>query len=160
MKILADTKQRALSNPEGFATALKEGRIRMRGDGLLDPSGDADSDEDMEDADQTMKTESGTQAVARVKDEEKWEPLPTSQNVVRMPPINWEQYGVVGDSLEKLHKDQVARPVEGMPQRMGPDGQFHTGPEGQRREYAGVASPYNPLKDRIEKPNSKKGGKR
>lgn len=162
MKVLADTKERALKDPERFETALKEGRIRMRGDELYNPSGadEDDSDEEMEGAENAKRKAPETQAVASAKDDEKWGPLPTPQNVVRMPPINWEKYGVVGDSLEKIHKDQVARPVEGMPQKMGPDGRFQPGPDGQRREYSGVAAPYNPLKDRIEKANMKKGGKR
>lgn len=157
MKILADTKERALRDPQKFATDLKDGRIGMRGDKLFDPGNDEDSDEEMEDGHVEAHPES---ALVKAKNEDKWEPLPTSQNVVRMPPINWEKYGVVGESLDKLHKDYVARPPEGTPQKMGPDGVFQPGPEGQRREYAGVAAPYNPFKDSIDKTNSKKSGKR
>ncbi|KAE8447507.1 hypothetical protein EG329_010637 [Mollisiaceae sp. DMI_Dod_QoI] len=162
IKDLAETKERALRDPEAFATALKEGNIRARGDELFHPSREEDSDEDEEmgEADGVEQREEGEKAVAKMKGGEKWEPLPTPQTVVRMPAVNWEQYGVVGDSLNKLHKDQVARPVGGVPQRMGTDGTFHASPEGQRRDYAGVATPYNPLKDKIEKPGSKKGGKR
>ncbi|KUJ11180.1 uncharacterized protein LY89DRAFT_239181 [Mollisia scopiformis] len=160
MKLLADTKERALRDPERFATALTEGRIHTRGDTLFNPSNEADSDEEMEDADDLGQIESGRQAVARATNEEKWKPLPTPQNVVRMPAVNWEQYGVVGDSLEKIHKDQIARPNEGIPQKMGPDGKFQAGSEGQRRDYLGIAAPYNPLKDKIEKSGTKKSGKR
>ncbi|KAF8847819.1 hypothetical protein BDZ45DRAFT_548525, partial [Acephala macrosclerotiorum] len=153
IKALSDTKERALRDPDAFTTALKEGRIGVRGDELLHPNGgDTDEDEEMEDAEGLAKEEEGSQAVAKVRDGDKWNPLPTSQNVVRMPPINWEQYGVVGNALDKMHRDQVARPPQGVPQRMGPDGQFHAGPsDGQRKEYPGVAAPYNPLKDKIEK---------
>jgi hypothetical protein len=160
MKLLADTKERALRDPQRFATDLTEGRIGMRGDKLFDPGNEEESDEEMEDRETEAQPESGAQAMVKAKNEDKWEPLPTPQNVVRMPAVNWEQYGVVGDSLDKLHKDYVARPPEGMPQKMGHDGLFQPGPEGQRREYAGVAAPYNPFKDNIDKSNSRKSGKR
>jgi hypothetical protein len=82
------------------------------------------------------------------------------QNVVRCPPINWNQYAVVGESLDKIHKDQLERPSEGVPQRVGVDGQLVAGGEGQRREFLGVAAPYQPGRDKIEKMSTRKGGKR
>jgi len=50
--------------------------------------------------------------------------LPTPQSVVRCPPINWAQYGVVGDSLEKLHAEQMAAPTPGVPLPLGPGGSY------------------------------------
>lgn len=163
MRALAATKERALGNPEAFATALGGGKIRMRGDELFTPSGEgpSDVDEDLEDAEELSHGHPATQSKKGGDSEhERWDPLPNLQNVVRMPSINWEQYGVVGDSLDKMHKDQLARPVEGAPQKIGPDGQFRAGLESQRRHNTGVAAPYNPLKDKIEKPGPKKTGKK
>lgn len=92
---------------------------------------------------------------------EKWEPLPAPQNVVRCPPINWNQYAIVGDSLEKLHRDQVERPSEGVPQRVASDGSLVAGGEGPRRQGdLGIAAPYQPGRDKIEKMGTRKGGKR
>lgn len=141
-------KEKAVNNPEGFRDALTEGKVKGGNDGLFDAE-ESDEDEDGN-GDVRMEEEVGG-----------WGRLPTPQNVVRCPPINWNQYAVVGESLDRLHKDQVARPSEGMPQRVGPDGQLFFGGEGVRRQGdIGVAAPYTPGKDRIEKMGTRKGGKR
>ncbi|KAG7292223.1 hypothetical protein NEMBOFW57_002258 [Staphylotrichum longicolle] len=49
--------------------------------------------------------------------------LPKPQTVVRCPPINWAQYGVVGDSLDKLHAEQLAA-HPGAPAVLGPGGTY------------------------------------
>jgi hypothetical protein len=85
-----------------------------------------------------------------------WPHLPKPQSVVRTPPINWAQYGIVGESLDKLHADQVARPIEGLPARIGSDGQATPVEGGRRHEGLGVAAPYTPGRDKIEKPKKKR----
>lgn len=94
----------------------------------------------------------------------KWPPIPARQNVVRMPAINWSQYAVVGESLDKLHEDQRKKPTDGVPQRMGPDGRVKAVEGGkQRSQPAVIAAPYDPFKDKIEKADktsTRKGGKR
>lgn len=146
-------KDKALQDPEGFARAVAAGEVKKEGDSLFTPSadnGDMDDDED-EQANQDQAANDG----------KKWPNLPVPQNVVRCPPINWNQYAVVGESLDKLHKDQQSRPTEGMPQRLGPDGQLSYGGDGQRRPAdLGVAAPYNFGRDKIEKMSTRKGGKR
>ncbi|KXX83059.1 hypothetical protein MMYC01_200516 [Madurella mycetomatis] len=97
-----------------------------------------------------------------------WRKLPKPQNVVRCPPINWAQYGVVGESLDKLHAEQVAAPTPGAPVALGPGGtyEFKAGSdqaaaaagEQQPRRLVGIAAPYTPGKDKLEKKG--KGGKR
>lgn len=85
-----------------------------------------------------------------------WSKLPKPQTVVRCPPINWAQYGVVGESLDKLHAEQVAAPTPGVPKVLGPGGTYEfkagerSGGEPGRR-LVGIAAPYTPGKDRIEK---------
>jgi hypothetical protein len=75
--------------------------------------------------------------------------------------VNWNQYAVVGDSLDKIHKDQVERPSEGVPMKVGSDGQLVSGGEGARRQHdLGVAAPYQPGRDKIEKMSTRRGGKR
>ncbi len=138
-------KQRASEDPAAFVKALEGGEIRMRGDLLYNPGDDEEEE----------KGEGGGEV------KEKWEPFPATQNVVRCPPINWNQYAIVGESLDKLHKDQVERPSEGVPQRVGSDGQLVSGGDGVRRQAdLGVAAPYQVGKDKIEKMGTKKGGKR
>jgi hypothetical protein len=102
-----------------------------------------------------------------------WQTLPKPQNIVRCPPINWAQYGVVGESLEKLHAEQLAAPTPGAPTVLGPGGTYDpstggsggrdqaggaAGSEQQPRRLVGVAAPYNPLRDKVEKRG--KGGRR
>lgn len=41
--------------------------------------------------------------------------IPTKQNVVRCPPINWSKYHIVGEPLEKMHEEQLKRPTQGEP---------------------------------------------
>lgn len=85
-----------------------------------------------------------------------WGRLPKPQTVVRCPPINWAQYGVVGESLDKLHAEQVAAPTPGVPRVLGPGGayEFKAGEQVSSepgRRLVGIAAPYVPGKDRIEK---------
>ncbi|KAL8350646.1 hypothetical protein RB601_001074 [Gaeumannomyces tritici] len=88
-----------------------------------------------------------------------WRELPQRQNVVRCPPINWAQYAVVGESLEKLHNEQLTRPDLGTPRVIGPGGVYEfkgdqrqqPGGAQQAQRLVGVASPYTPGRDRIDK---------
>jgi hypothetical protein len=169
IQALQRIKERALRDPEAFSRALESGELGTRLDPLYFPGEDTDEDEDgdgdveMEDGDLKVNGAKGEKKSNRKKGEEgreKWERLPTQQNVVRCPPINWNQYAVVGESLDKIHKDQLERPSEGVPQRVGVDGQLVPGGEGQRREFLGVAAPYQPARDKIEKMSTRKGGKR
>jgi hypothetical protein len=72
---------------------------------------------------------------------------------VRCPPINWSQYAVVGDSLDRLHREQVSRPPQTSPAVYTPTGgyEFKGTAAAPADEYKGIAAPYNPLKDHIEK---------
>ncbi|GAB7357025.1 hypothetical protein MBLNU459_g7851t1 [Dothideomycetes sp. NU459] len=40
-------------------------------------------------------------------------PIPKPQEVVRCPPIEWTRYNVIGESLDKLHRQQQLRPGNG-----------------------------------------------
>ncbi|KAK3949766.1 hypothetical protein QBC32DRAFT_348340 [Pseudoneurospora amorphoporcata] len=53
-----------------------------------------------------------------------WRTLPKPQTVVRCPPINWAQYAVVGESLDKLHREQLAAPTLGVPAVVSPGGMY------------------------------------
>ena len=101
-----------------------------------------------------------------------WASLPGKQNVVRCPPINWAQYAVVGESLDKLHREQQARPVQGQPavlaaaaptadhQQQALSFEFRGAADpGTQEPYLGVAAPYDPLRDRVErkKPGPRRG---
>ncbi|KAI1640354.1 hypothetical protein F4809DRAFT_591284 [Biscogniauxia mediterranea] len=102
-----------------------------------------------------------------------WTRLPKPQSIVRCPPINWSQYAVVGESLDKLHSEQLSRPAQGSPAVVTADGrfEFRDGPPnnnnsnnnnlGKQERFVGVAAPYTPGKDRLLPDNKKsKGPKR
>ena len=151
---LQKIKERALQDPESFAKAVAAGNVKAKSDDLFAPSLDDDEEED-DDGGEAQQVQTAK------ADKNVWPKMPAPQNVVRTPPINWNQYAVVGDSLDKLHVDQVIRPSEGVPQRMGPDGQLSFGGDSQRRDlYLGVAAPYQPGKDKMERMGTRKGGKR
>lgn len=160
IKTLRDIKARALADPEGFLKARERGEVRVK-EGVWGPSYDSEESdgEDGEDGKEVKVEEdvkmNGTGESK--KEGEEWL-LPRMQNVVRCPPVNWGQYAIVGESLEKIHKDQLERPVEGAPQRVAPDGSLIYGGEGERREHVGVYAPYDPLRDKVDP--KKKNGKR
>jgi len=139
-----------MQDPEGFTKALVGGEVKMRGDGLYNPGLEENGKEDEGEEEEGEK---------KTKKSAMWPTIPTPQSIVRCPPINWTQYGVVGDSLDKLHKDQVQRPSEGMPQRIGPDGQLSYGGDGQKKQYIGPAVPLR-MEDKFERMGTRKGGKR
>ncbi|KAI1208833.1 uncharacterized protein F4807DRAFT_135483 [Annulohypoxylon truncatum] len=81
-----------------------------------------------------------------------WARLPKPQNIVRCPPINWSQYAVVGESLDKLHAEQVSRPTQGVPAVVAADGRYEFGAAtGKQERLVGIAAPYAPGKDRIDR---------
>ncbi|KAJ5085155.1 hypothetical protein N7532_009926 [Penicillium argentinense] len=129
-------KEAAGADPEGFARELAAGRLRPKDDGTVFQF-TADDDEDVDDDDE--ENEDGKESNGRKEsDSSPFGRMPKPQNVVRMPPINWSKYHVVGESLDRMHEEQLRRPSSGDLKR----GELPP-------EYA-VASPYRPLVDRID----------
>jgi len=60
--------------------------------------------------------------------------VPLPQDVVRCPPIEWAKYNIVGESLDKLHRDQQARP----------------GNVDSSQRDSVVAAPFNPFLDKLD----------
>ncbi|GKT55041.1 hypothetical protein ColTof4_08098 [Colletotrichum tofieldiae] len=160
VQALNAAKNAAVENPSAFLADLGAGKVHTQGDKLF-PESDSDSDDETEGkkADQGAGEGGAEQGKAKAQPQP-WESLPKPQNVVRCPPINWSQYAVVGESLDKIHADQIARPSQGAPATLGPNGtyEFKGEPGGNQRPFIGVAAPYTPGKDRIDK--KAKGGKR
>lgn len=82
-----------------------------------------------------------------------WRNLPKRQDIVRMPPINWSQYAVEGEALDRLHNKQLTHPTHGTPAVIGANGMYHfTGTanldDGKRVE--GISAPFDPLRDCVE----------
>ncbi|KAK7745312.1 hypothetical protein SLS53_002808 [Cytospora paraplurivora] len=89
-----------------------------------------------------------------------WATLPKPQDVVRMPAINWTKYAVVGESLDRLHTEQLARPTLGTPAVAGANGayEFRGGTNPDDGKWAGVSAPYDPLKDKLKPKGARRGG--
>lgn len=149
IQALSRVKDEALGDPEGFMKDLAAGKVNARPDATRHT---ADDDEDSDDEDSDEDADENSKQRPR-----EWATLPQPQNIVRCPPINWSQYAVVGSSLDKLHAEQVSRPAQGTPASIGTNGTYEFKGDGKQDKYPGVAAPYAPGKDRIEKkPKGKK----
>lgn len=138
MQALSRAKDEAVGDPEAFVSDLVAGKVN-KPQGAGDDNGSDDAQ--------------GRQ----------WTTLPKPQDVVRCPPINWSQYAVVGDSLDKLHAEQVARPTQGTPAEYIPGhaGMYEfRGGDGRQESYQGPAVPYNPVKDRVDRKSTSKARSR
>ncbi|KAG5929904.1 hypothetical protein E4U42_003965 [Claviceps africana] len=156
---LSRIRAEALADPEAFIKDLAAGNVKPRDDSAF-VFGSDDSDQDSQEKDNNPPTARRRTDKHKHKHKHKhkpraWSALPKPQNVVRCPPINWAQYAVVGESLDKLHAEQVSRPSQGTPAVLGPGGLYRTGGEGAQETYNGVAAPYDPARDAIDrKPKS------
>jgi len=179
---LRQARDAALADPEAFVADLTADRIGTLPDVPYATAAAGESDDDDDDSDDDDRRGDGNgdgngdvdmgqagaagdrgatggKPKARKPPRKAWHNLPQPQAVVRMPPVNFDKYGVVGESLDKLHAEQLRRPPQGAPATIATDGTytFRAGaPVGQ--EYMGVAAPLNPLRDKIDKKN--KGSKR
>ncbi|KAI1322187.1 hypothetical protein F5Y16DRAFT_404680 [Xylariaceae sp. FL0255] len=168
MATLDRVRSAAVAQPEAFVRDLTSGRAGVEGSGRTqndDSSSDTSDSSDDEDNENVatiptnQETKSKPAKIAKVKTENipeddppPWTAIPKPQNIVRCPPINWSQYAVVGPSLDRLHNDQVQRPAQGTPATITADGQFEfKAGEGKQERYVGIAAPYAPGKDRIDR---------
>ncbi|KAL1874598.1 hypothetical protein Plec18167_005830 [Paecilomyces lecythidis] len=141
---LEKMKKAAAEDPEGFARELAAGNLAAKGpsESIINFTDDGDDDDDNDE----------TSEAAREKNDEErsnFGKIPPPQNVVRMPPINWAKYQIVGEPLDKLHEEQLRRPSLGEPRREDPT---------QRAPEHVLAAPYRPLVDKIETPAKARAG--
>jgi hypothetical protein len=84
--------------------------------------------------------------------------FPIPQNIIRTPAINWAKYGIVGETLDKMHEEQRTNPAFGEPERLATRDSQPTTPvvepyqetEAKAPKFV-MAAPYDPLKDQIKK---------
>ncbi len=132
LKTLEQQKSAALSDPEGFTAAVKDGRVRSREVRGVGPYEEDEDEEEKEEEESAREKNSSME-------------IPGSQNVVRAPPINWAQYHIVGESLDKLHEEQRRRPANGEP-----IGEEELRPKERERAPEHVlAKPYDPFVDKL-----------
>ena len=161
MQTLERQKEAAVANPEAFASDVASGKIKARGmRDILGPVGaipngfrDMDTRRKGElDGSPTGEKKDGGEMDESEDEDEKpatqansdFGEIPSEQNVVRMPPINWAKYHIVGESLDKLHAEQRSRPVAGQPLR-----DEDLKPKPRAPEHV-IASPYDPWRDKLE----------
>ncbi len=162
LKKLEAQKAAAMKDPERFARAVQRGEVRARGvsgvgpytDGA-DREGDGEEDDDETNGDETAMQDPPTNGDAThaitIDPANPQQPssyatfgeIPSSQNVVRMPPVNWAQYHIVGESLDRLHEEQRARPTPGQPASDEDLRPRERGPPSV------VAGPYDPWVDKV-----------
>ncbi|EYE90650.1 uncharacterized protein EURHEDRAFT_430301, partial [Aspergillus ruber CBS 135680] len=146
MRALDRMKKAAAADPERFARELTSGNLKAEDKGSfinLNLSADEDKDED---EDEEMEGDKGVEGQGDVFSN--LGTFPTPQNVVRMPPINWAKYQIIGEPLDKMHAEQLRRPSAGEPLREG---------LAQRAPEHVLASPYRPLVDKLETPGRATG---
>lgn len=178
LRKLRDAKNAALERPLEFARDLMGGNISQGPPATMEQGEDSDGDEDgdiemktEEDGGET-KTPTGTTthglkpSALKAKSSKKgkgkarapptapppWANLPKPQDIARMPPINWTQYAVEGEALNRLHNQQLTHPTLGTPAVMGANGTYEfTGaanPDDGKR-VVGISAPFDPLRDRV-----------
>lgn len=145
-------KRAAAADPERFARELAAGDLSARDGGFMDLSGDMDDDDNNDGEEEGQQGDSGNGNGESDGSDPFYNlgKIPTPQNIVRMPPINWAKYQIVGEPLDKMHAEQLRRPAGGEPRQE----------LGQRSPEHVLASPYRPLVDKLETPGSVKGGNR
>ncbi|KAL5338886.1 hypothetical protein BJX70DRAFT_184599 [Aspergillus crustosus] len=140
IQTLERMKEAAAQDPEKFARDLSAGKLSRKDQGVFIDFNHEDADADDDDEDEDEEEGHGTRNTSGIGT------LPAPQNVVRMPPINWAKYQIIGESLDKMHEEQIRRPSLGEPRR----------DDGPAPEYM-LASPYRPLVDKLESPTKAKG---
>ena len=127
---------------------VRDGRVRSRevrgvGGYRAEEEGDSDGDDDDDDDDDDEGENGDRDGEGRDMGME----IPGSQNVVRMPPVNWAQYHIVGESLDKLHEEQRRRPVGG--DVIGEEDLRPREGGRERGEEHVIARPYDPFVDKL-----------
>ncbi len=141
LTILERQKHDAVADAKRFAEELESGRIATRSESMrvyLNSTIERQASPDMDIDDQFSDPE----AQIAPPQGPRFGPIPTPQNIVRCPPINWNKYHVVGESLDKLHDEQRLRPLPGEP---------HT-EDSTRAPLHVIAAPYRPFVDKIVDP--------
>lgn len=127
-------KEAAAADPEGFAHELAAGRLKTEDHGAVIQFSEDDAGDDEENEEGSKRTNPDGSPASNFGH------IPVPQNIVRMPPINWAKYQVVGEPLDRMHEEQLNRPSSGEPGR------------GRAPEHV-LASPYRPLVDQLEGPS-------
>lgn len=131
IRTLDKMKVEALRQPESFAEHLKAGKLSQA------PPVGINNLDDSEDEDVDVEHPDDNGEVPKKEEIGKFGKFPTPQNVVRCPPINWDKYHIVGESLDKLHAQQRKNP--------GPGAE-----NGSQQLDHVIAAPFRPFVDKLD----------
>jgi hypothetical protein len=154
IRVLEDLKRSALAEPEMFIDALVKGELRDANTSKIVPSMSQQTGSERglpENEDKEMTDVSpGAEHQTVDPSAPRFPTIPKSQNIVRMPAINWAKYGIVGDALDKMHEEQRTNPSLGEPEFMAtrtsqPIPLDHSLPSSEKAPRHVLAAPYNPL---------------
>lgn len=161
LQTLESLKKKALDEPQRYRRELVAGRLKEQrsefgsvGNVLDAPEGESDEDDDevvlgaQQEHDlpasrtgiEPDRSQSSQQSPASRQTSGADAPfsrIPGPQDIVRMPPISWDKYHVVGESLDALHEQQRRWPGS-VP-----------GQDSKGREHS-VAAPYSPFYDTLD----------
>ena len=159
LQTLDTLKKQALAEPQRYKRELVAGRLKeQRPDfgsirDVLDAPEEEGDDEDevvlgAREGDESPMSRTGSQPSGQARGQDSsprqttgtdapFSRIPGPQDIVRMPPINWDKYHVVGESLDALHEQQRRWPGS-VP-----------GQDNRGREHS-VAAPYSPFYDTLD----------
>lgn len=161
IRALDKMKNAAAAHPEEFVKQLAAGKLSTADSRELLSFTPEPTSQDTGQQDEMEVSHSDTEASdSRQQSSETQEvdfgKIPKPQNIVRMPPVNWAKYHIVGEPLDKLAEEQRRRPTAGEPRRDPPG-------ETQRTPEHFIAAPYRPFVDKLDPPmrtrSSSKGKK-
>lgn len=171
LQALEQLKALAVQDPVAFTQELVAGRVKTQTNtgGILGPTlgpmdslfKDAVTEEVKNEGDKTMKNstnasegDTSTTPAPISNTASKFPQIPAPQNIVRVPPINWAKYGVVGDALDKMHEEQRTNPSPSQPEILRNSNAQPAQPvldqhqdSAEKAPAYQVAAPYNPLQD-------------
>jgi hypothetical protein len=149
LKTLEELKAAAVSDPQGFVRSIQAQRTQPSKTNV-DPLSPTLSDvsgsllDSISGAEKEQRNGEGRKDSADVESvgdpSIKFPTIPQPQNIIRCPPVNWAKYHVVGESLDKLHKEQRQYPGSVEPPR---------NQQGAKAPPHAVSAPYSPFTDSV-----------
>ncbi|MCJ1306741.1 hypothetical protein MMC25_000384 [Agyrium rufum] len=168
LKELERIKNEAAANPEAFVRGLEDGTIKPVSRDLFHPSPEELIAKPPSPTGSLPEASSVRMNGVATDDESANEPsqstpvpltlntLPGPQNIVRCPPVNWAKYHIVGDALNRIHKQQKLWPSLGEPG--GSEAASLAGMT-DRPPKTAIAAPYDPWTNKLTKsPASTRSG--
>ena len=145
LKTLEELRTAAVSDPQAFARSIQAQRAHPSRTSV-DPLSPTLADVSSSLLGGNVGAENEQRNGERRKDSAdpasstKFPPIPQPQNIIRCPPVNWAKYHIVGEPLDKMHKEQRQYPGSVEPPR---------NQQGAKAPPHAVSAPYSPFTDSV-----------